>query len=232
MSLAAAIKSHAPLLAFGDTLSLEEAYALQHQVSQARTGGQIGGVKAGVTSPKVQAYFKLDHALIGSLCADARQSNGCSLAHLEGRAVECEVALIVDEEGRLKSIAPAIEIVFVKFSQQSDMTAPNLVACNLGAGLYIVGDPVPWDPALSATKVVLTCGEETLNEADMTDALGGPQSAAGWMLKEAQARDFSCGGDTLLLAGACGTVVPAKPGQYDADFGALGKIEFEITGDA
>lgn len=231
-SLAAAIKSHAPLPAFTDTLSLDDAYALQHQVTQARTGGQIGGVKAGVTAPMVQAYFKLDHALIGSLYADGRHSTGCSLTYLEGRAIECEVAIIVDEDGRPKSVAPAIEIVFVKFSQQADMTAPNLVACNLGADLYIVGDPVPWDPAFNATKVVLTCGDETVNEADMTDALGGPESAANWMWKEVRARDFPLSGGTLLLAGACGTVVPAKPGHYAADFGALGKIEFEIAGDA
>jgi 2-keto-4-pentenoate hydratase len=62
----------------------------------------------------------------------------------------------------------------------------------------------------------------------MSDSLGGPETAVSWIVQEAEARGFSLGKETLLLTGACGKVVPAEVGEYNADFGPLGSIGFEI----
>ncbi len=62
----------------------------------------------------------------------------------------------------------------------------------------------------------------------MSDAIGGPEKSVPWIWNEASSRGFETRGDTLLLTGACGAVVPGERGHYKADFGALGTIEFEI----
>lgn len=227
-ALATAIASHAPLPAFARELTLDDAYRLQHEVTRARTGGATGGIKAGVTAPPMQSFLGIDHALIASLYADSRYENRCRIPYVEGRRLECELAIVVDGQGRPAAIAPAIEIVLVQFSRPADFSAANLLACNLGADAYIVGDPIPWDPSFNEAKVVLSRGGEVLNQAEMSDALGGPESASAWMWNEARRCGFECSEGTLLLGGACGTVVSSEEGQYRADFGDLGAVEFEV----
>jgi len=227
-ALAGAISNHAVLPEFEAELSLDEAYRLQFAVAQKRARGGIGGIKAGVTAAALQAFFEIDHALIGRLYSDSRLASGCSFPHLEGRTLECEVAIIVDGEGRPKAIAPAIEIVLLRFARPADASAANLVACNLGADAYIVGNLVPWDPSFNEASVELRRGEEVLNRAALKDALGGPEQGARWIAREAKQRGFECEDDALFLGGACGSVVSAEVGPYTADYGRLGTIEFEI----
>ncbi|MBF2754696.1 MAG: hypothetical protein ISN29_05480 [Gammaproteobacteria bacterium AqS3] len=227
--LAAIIKANAPLPEFFEELSLDDAYRLQHEVTQVRTEGDVGGIKAGVTSPAFQQFFGLRHALLGSLYADGQREGGCTLPYLEGRAIECEVAVLLDRYGRPIGMAPAFEIVFLKFSRPDDMTAANLVASNLGADLYIVGEMQDWDEDFPNTPIVLRCNGDVVNETSTAEAIGGPQRASVWMWQEARSRGFSVGDKTLLLTGACGSLVPAQPGYYEADFGPLGRVGFEVA---
>ena len=227
--LATAIKAHEPLPKFEETLSLQDAYELQHLVTEIVTPVGSGGIKAGVTAAPVQAYFNLDHALIASLYPVEQNDSGCTLPYIEGRGIECEVAIKVDANGRPKAIAPAIEIVFVKFSDQSDLTAANLVASNLGADAYILGEFQPWSDSFAGLKAELKRGTETVSQADMNDAIGGPESATVWIVGEAKKRGFACGEDTLLMTGACGPLIPAERGDYAMSIDGLGVVEFRVA---
>ena len=225
---AEAIKSHLPLPEVEQTFDLGAAYALQHQVTAIRSPGVVGGVKLGVTNPQAQAFFGLDHALLGSLYSDARLSGGAVIPGLEGRGLETEFAVLVDGEGQPQMIAPAIEIVFVSFSRKSDMTASNLVVGNLGADLFLVGDFLPWDSPHSDVNATLARNGEVVNEASMNEALGGPASALPWVWNEMKVRGYPIQDETLIMMGACGGVVPAETGSYEADYGAMGKLQFTI----
>ena len=226
--VAGALGARTPLPALNTKFSLEQAYELQHAVTRLRCPDDWRGIKAGVTAPGAQQFFGVDQALIASLYGDGRQQDGCRLPFIDGRMLECEVAVIVDADGTPQAIAPAIEIVLVQFARPEDMTAPNLVLSNLGADGYILGDFQDWSPPYSDTTFTLRCHDEVINQAQMSESLGGPESAVPWIVQEATARGFSLGDETLLLTGACGKVVPAKVGEYSADFGPLGRIGFEI----
>ncbi|MGI9345428.1 MAG: hypothetical protein ACR2PW_04100, partial [Gammaproteobacteria bacterium] len=143
--------------------------------------------------------------------------------------IECEVAFWCDAKGQIQAVAPAFELVFVQFSQPTDMTAANLVASNMGADLYIVGDRLPWSANLQEIAMVLRRDGVVVNDTSAAEALDGPLRAAQWMWKEAQNRQFVCGEQTLFLAGACGQVVPASCGCYEADFGPLGRLSLEVA---
>ena len=225
---AEAIKAHAPLPEVEQTFDLEAAYALQHRVTALRSPQAVGGVKLGVTNPQAQAFFGIDHALLGSLYGDARLSTGASIQFLEGRGLETEFAVLVDGKGKPKAIAPAIEIVFVSFSRKSDMTASNLVVGNLGADLYLVGDFLPWDSPHSGVTATLKRNGDVVNEASMNEALGGPTAALPWIWNEMQARGYPNQDGTLIMMGACGGVVPAEAGRYEAEYGAMGNLHFSI----
>lgn len=226
--IANAIKAHDPLPEFEVQYGLDEAYGLQHKVTSLVSPGRVGGVKVGVTNPKAQAFFALDHALLGSLYADARLNSGDTVPALEGRALETEFAVVVDRDGQPKAIAPAIEIVLVSFSRKSDMSAANLVLSNLGADLFLVGDFMPWDSPHTDVTATLTRDGETVNEASMNEALGGPTAALPWVWAEMQSRGYPVQDEILIMMGACGNVVPAEKGTYRADYGAMGSVEFAV----
>ena len=226
--LADAIKNHEAVPKMPETGSLEEAYALQLAVTEKRAMNGIGGIKAGVTAEPVQQLFGLNHALIASLYEDSKYENNAKLPFLEGRGVECEVAVIIDADGRPQQIAPAIELVYVKFAHPEDMSVENLVIINLGADAYIVGDFQPWQLEFNDLQATLFFGDEAVNKANMSDAIGGPESASKWIWQEAAVRGLNAGEGTPLLTGACGQVVPGNSGSYRADYGPLGDIVFEI----
>ncbi|MGC6500807.1 MAG: hypothetical protein ACON4C_11490 [Henriciella sp.] len=227
--LASAILQHRPLPKFCDELTLEGAYALQHQVTSAIAPEGAAGIKAGVTASPVQSYFGIDHPLIASLYPKSKHNSGDKLSFIEGRGIECEVAVLMDENGRPKAIAPAIEFVFVKFSEASDMSAANLVASNLGADAFLVGDFQPWkDGAFDELTAVLSRNGEEIGRADMNDAIGGPGPATEWMFNEAKARGFRVGADTLIMTGACGQAMPGEIGNYVMEIDRLGSVSFVI----
>lgn len=230
--LSTAIRAYHPLPKFDQPLTLDDAYALQHSVTNCRTGSHVGGIKAGVTAAPIQALLGLDHALIASLYADGEFESGDTIEYLNGRKVECEFAVMVDDIGLPKAIAPAIEIVYVKFERSSDLCAESLVASNLGADLYMLGEFAPWDDDFAELTVTLTCDGAVVNSAPMTDAFGGPRAGVNWMWREARRRKFRLGYRTLMLLGACGTPVDAAPGKYQADFGVLGAVEFAVQSPA
>ena len=98
-SIAAAIRAHQPLPAIGANLDLAAAYALQAEVAPLVSPEGFAGIKAGVTNPALQKNFGIDHALLGRLYENGRLTNGATLPNIEGRLLECEIGLIVDDSG-------------------------------------------------------------------------------------------------------------------------------------
>lgn len=227
-NVALAIRNGAVLPHFEKELSLEAAYKLQHKVTSFRSPESIGGIKAGVTASAAQAFFGLEQALIASLYSDSFVDSGSTLPYVEGRLIESELALKIDSNGEPVAIAPAFEIVAVRFAESEQLTAPNLVACNLGADLYVVGDFVPWDDQYNDLSMSLSRGDETLNETSLSEALNGPKEGAKWIFHEAKARDFELRDDLIFMMGACGAVVPAEKGHYVGDYGNLGTVTLTI----
>ena len=227
-SIARAIESRTQLPPIDVELTLSDAYGLQHQLTKQLSPEGRGGIKAGVTAPGAQKHFGVDHGLIGSLYGGSQLEDGCRLPFVRGRMLECELAVVTDRDGTPKAIAPAIEIVLVQFARPEDMTAANLVLSNLGADGYIVGEFQAWAPPYSEVSVELRRDDEVINQAAMSESLGGPEASVPWICQEAWSRGFAISADTLLLTGACGKVLPAEVGHYSADFGPLGQITFEI----
>ena len=206
--LARAIQAHERLPEFPSTIELGDAYALQHMVTSLCTPGSTDGIKAGVTADRLQKHLGLKHALLGSLYGKSRLPAKSVLPYIEGRMLECELAVTVDGYGNPKAVAPAVEIVYLRFSRQDDFSASNLVSCNLGADTYIVGDSVPWSRRYGAASVTLTRDGEVLNRAPMNDALGGSEESIRWIWQESIHRGFAPVANSLLLTGACESIAP------------------------
>ena len=142
--------------------------------------------------------------------------------------IECEVALHVDGEGRPIACAPALELVSLNFARDTDMNATNLLAANLGAEFIVLGEFQPWKVAFDDLAISLLHNGAFVDSGEAQEALGGPSSAARLIWSEARARSYNLTPDLILMTGACGQVVRAEKGQYEASFGALGSVHLEV----
>ena len=227
-AIASAILAGAPLPTFDATMTLDEAYDVQHDVLGLCAPEGLAGIKAGMTSPASQSFFGIDKFLLGGICPKTVQATGWAVPFRAGRLIECEVALRVDGEGRPIACAPALELVSLNFSRETDMNATNLLAANLGAEFIVLDEFQPWKEEFDDLAISLTHNGASVNSGQVQDALGGPSFSAGLICSEASARGYNLTPDWILMTGACGQVVPAAEGRYEAHFGTLGSVHLDI----
>ena len=118
----------------------DEAYGVQHDVLGLCAPEGLAGIKAGMTSTASQSFFGIDKFLLGGICPKPVQATDWAVPFRAGRLIECEVALRVDGEGRPAACAPALELVSLNFSRETDMNATNVLAANLGAEFIVLDE--------------------------------------------------------------------------------------------
>lgn len=227
--LACAIEAGQALPEFPQGLNLEQAYSLQQQLCRRVYGGQVAGIKSGVSNPEIMAMLGLQSPLLGSLYAQREQPAGGSFEVKPHTNIECEIGILVDAQGEVVSAGPAIELVSLELTNPGDFNAANLLAANLTADQFICGPQSEWRSSYDDIKVALYRDDTLLNSASVMDAMGGPHKALDWMLMEAKRRDYDMSGELFLMTGICGDLVAATPGHYRADYGPLGSVEFTIV---
>ena len=228
-AVAAAIRAGKTLPKLPAGLDMDAAYTMQRAVVEAVAGQSVAGLKAGMTAPAAQAAFGLTGPIIGSLYQAGWLTPGAAVASGAGVSLECEIGILVDGDGAPQSAGPVIEVPRMAFADDADRTGANLVACNIAADRFIVGAQLPWRDVYGDVRIALTRDGETVTAAPASDALGGPHAALAWMLDEAHKRGLRIADGMLLITGACGGIHPALPGAYVADYGDLGRIEFEVV---
>lgn len=223
-----ALRTCSTLPQFPISLTVTEAYEIQDQVVAQMGTGSITGIKAGLTSLVSQQSFGLAHPVLGRIFESGRLFSETSFVTIQGRCLECEIGLCVDAFGNPISVCPVIEVPRFAFKVPTDALGPNLIACNVAADRYIVGDCLEIPKSFVAQSVTLCRDGEKLYSANLNEPLGGPMNSFAWMLAEANVREISIPSEALMLTGACGGIHPALPGNYVADYGSLGNIEFQI----
>ena len=227
--MAAAVRNGSTLPRMPAGLSLEEAYEIQKALVAAVAADAVAGRKAGMTAAAAQQQFGIDHPLLGTLFAAGRMTPGTSFQSLPGVMLECEIGVVISGEGTPLTAAPVIEVPRMAFADSEDLNGPTLVACSISADRFIEGTQRPLLDSYEDIQVTLTRNGETLSSAPATEALGGPVAALEWMLNESRVRGFSVVENMLFITGACGGIHPALSGNYRADYGAMGSVEFIVT---
>lgn len=227
--IAEAIRTHQPLPAFPEGLTLAKGYEVQLEVANLVAPAGFTGIKAGVTSKQLQAIFGIDHALLGRLYRQGHLKSGATLPFIDKQLIECEIGITVDAQGQPVSAGPALEFAFAAFSSPTDATAPNLTAGNVAADKFLTGEQHPWRESYDDIIIRFYRDDELINEAPINESLGGPANAVTWIVREAKRYNIEIPDNTLLMTGACGQVIPAAPGVYRADYGDLGEVSFTIT---
>lgn len=227
--IAAAINAGRSLPKIPVNLDIREAYELQKAVVAEVAGSELAGLKAGLTAPSMRQQFGVSESLIACLYESGRMMPGVSFASAPGIMIECELGIVLGRDGHPTACGPVIEVPRVDFAEGQDVTGVTLIACSIAAHRFIVGTQLPMRADYADIEVRLEKDGEVLSSAPATDALGGPQKALSWMLGEARKWGLPMHDGMLCITGACGGAHRATPGQYLADYGDLGAIEFTVT---
>ena len=228
-NLARAIRDRTTFPPMPKGLSLDDAYAMQAELVQAVSGGAIAGYKAGLTAPAGQAQFGIDHPLIGVLYSSGRMQSGVSFSGGPGVMLECEIGVVMDAAGNPRTAGPVIEVPRAAWNSAADATGINMAASNIAADRFITGDQAEIRDDYDDLEVILTRDGETVTQAPLHEALGGPLPALKWMTALARELGRPLEDGMLMITGAVGGIQPAQPGKYVADYGVLGKIAFTVT---
>jgi 2-keto-4-pentenoate hydratase len=155
--------------------------------------------------------------------------------------IETEIGFVVGkpikekitDAGRLMehivAVVPVVEIPETGFGDMKKLKAQDIVAANVGSAAFIAGAQKPLaSDDLDGITVELVSGGEALSQGRGSDAMGGQREALLWLVNSALGNGWKIEEGNILITGALGRVVPANPGRYDARYGELGNVSFEI----
>jgi len=226
---------------------LEDAYDIQRNwVRRTIEEAGIGGVKGGVVSPSGQKWLDITEPVAAILRASGRmddgQDNSISMSDWENLSIETEIGFVIGkridrelksvEEFRqhVQAVIPVVEFPAGSWDNQGKPTAADLAAINISSAAYLVGPEVePGSVDLKSVPISLAHDGETLHSATGKDNWHGPWETGLWLANFAWRQGITLEPGQVMLGGALGQVQKAKPGSYQADYGPLGEIQFEIT---
>jgi 2-keto-4-pentenoate hydratase len=205
---------------------------------------EITGFKAGLTNEKSQNRFRVTMPVSGVLFAsgirdannriDRQRSNQLmietEIGFVVGKRINKPVSNISKLKKRIRSVVAAIELPDLEFEDMSELKGVDIISGNVSAYAYILGEAQKRKRInLSKVSLILSREGEIINSGSGSDLLGDPWEAALWLVNNTVSQGWSIQPGHILLAGAIGKMLPAKPGNYVADFDELGRISFIIN---
>lgn len=233
-----------PSTIFTADWTVAEAYATQALLVKAKLrNDKIGGFKAGLTTKSSWENFGLSEPLLGVLPASGALAYGAHVSRQTFRElkVETEIAFIVGQpivrpladiaslQQHIVAIAPAIELPDLSFRKVGSLNGKDIIAANATAAAYMLGTTLTTQ-AIDLSSITATLKRDglQLGQGRGSDAMGDPWQAALWLVNKAIALGYRIEPGYVLLSGALPAPYDGLPGRYQADFGTLGQIEFEV----
>lgn len=228
--------------------TLEEGYAVQAALA-ACSGQPVAGWKIAATSKAGQAHIGIDSPIAGRLLTGKIKGSPATLPFGTNnmRVAEVEFAFRLAQDlpprgydysieevmSRVASLHPAIEIPDSRFVDFSRVGAPQLIADNACACLFVLGNPTTADwrkVDLVTHPVSLILNGILTSEGSGANVLGDPRIALTWLANELATRDEGLKAGQIVTTGTCARPTEINPGdQIIGNFGPFGTVEILFT---
>lgn len=215
---------------------MQQAFAERHGVA-------VSGWKIAATSIEGQKHIGVDGPLAGRLFADRVLSNGAQVA-LAGnlmRVAEIEFAFCFGQRlmpratdyttpevlDAVSTMHPSIEIPDSRFEDFVTAGAPQLIADNACANLFVLGPETgDWrDFDYLNAPIHLTLNDAPVDSGFGRNVLGDPRVALTWLVNELSRLGIACEPGQFVTTGTCRVPVTVTPmDRIHADFGVLGTV--------
>lgn len=233
----------------------EEGYAVQATL-ESRSAAPLFGWKIAATSVAGQEHINVTGPLAGRLLHErvtdlsrrrpggAKEKLPFGVNHM--KVAEAEFAFRMGRdlaprtqpysvEEALDAVAtlhPAIEVPDSRFDDFTIVGAPQLIADNACAHLFVLGPPAPdaWRAIdLVEHRAIGTAGSLT-REGKGANVLGDPRVALAWLVNELSGLGIALQAGEVVTTGTCVVPLPIEAGiDVTADFGVLGRVSARIV---
>jgi 2-keto-4-pentenoate hydratase len=215
-------------------VTLEDALCSQGKVVRAleATWGPVVGYKAGLTNKAVQARFGVDSPVRAIMLRDMLLPDGAELpAAFGARPIwEADFLAVVGRRGLhqanspeealdfIDAVVPFIELPDLMLAPEVKLTAPALVAANVGTRLGVVGTPIRvgrdggFAASLAGMTVVAEENGVELARGPGSALMGNPLEAALWLARALHAEGIELEPGQVLSLGSFLPPMPPKPG--------------------
>ena len=219
-----------------------EGYAIQAAIEQTSTK-PLFGWKIAATSEAGQKHINVEGPMAGRILAETVIPDGgtASMAGNEMRVGEPDFCfrMAKDLPPRVKpysvqealdavgTLHPAIEIPDSRFADFVGAGAPQIIADNACAHLFVLGPPTiaNWRALdLVEEKPVITLrGQRYIGHGK--NVLGDPRVALAWLANELSGLGITLKAGQIVTTGTCHPPLPIQAGDiFAADFGVLGSV--------
>lgn len=227
--------------------TLADGYTIQALVvKQLLNSAKPAGFKAAIVAAPGQKAMGVDGPLAGVIPAGgvlcACEAVTINLREDPARHVETEVGYIIGTaitepipeiptlQKHIKSVLAMIEVPGGPVEATKAPTAADLAAWNINAKLFIAGDyKSPEKIDEDAVTVTLTRDGQTVNTGKGADAAGGQWETLRKTINTLVGLGYTIEPDQFISNGALGKIIKAEPGTYEADFGPLGVVVFDVA---
>jgi len=143
---------------------------------------------------------------------------------LPPRATPYTVQQVLDA---VDTLHPAIEIPDSRFADFVSAGAPQIIADNACAHLFVLGPPASaaWRAMdlVEERPVITMRGQQFIGHGK--NVLGDPRVALAWLANELRRLDVTLKAGQVVTTGTCHPPLPIQSGDFCAvDFGSLGKV--------
>jgi len=227
------------------TASLDDAYVAQRRlVRSLAERDPVAGFKGAAASAAAQKALGVEGPLAAVVFRsgrlDGRTPQVVPVRADEPVVVETEIGyvtsvdlsyeILTDEQARgtVESVVPIIELPR-SFPNSGPANARNMVALNIGSDRYLVGAPVKaeqFNP--DAMSISLKRDGAVLHETTGNATAGGQWHNLRLVLNSLTRHGYTIPAGSVILGGALGKIQPGEKGRYEATFGELGSIAFEL----
>jgi 2-keto-4-pentenoate hydratase len=226
----------------------EEGYDIQSRL-EAHSDLPLFGWKIAATSVAGQKHINVDGPLAGRLLAERVSQDGARLPfganHM--RVAEAEFAFrmvrtlapreqpydVMEVLDAVGTLHPSIEVPDSRFDDFTIVGAPQLIADNACAHLFVVGPATTADWRgidLVQHAVSGTVLGKTTHHGKGANVLGDPRIALTWLANELSQLGIPLGAGQVVTTGTCIVPLPIEPGDsVEMDFGVLGRVGCELS---
>ncbi len=226
-------------------LDVTKAYSVQKDLIKALTskGDKVCGFKAALTSEAGRKRFGVDKSLLAPLLKSGEVLDGTVLekkqfvvpmienevGFVAGKTIATPVKDVEALKALITEVFPAVEFPDLRYAPLKDLKGADLVADATASCKHLVGKKIPLQQVdVTKVEVTLTLDAGEINRGKASDAMGDQWQALLWLVNGALEQGWTIEPGYIFITGAMGKMVPAIPGSYKGDYGALGTLSFTI----
>ncbi len=225
----------------------EDGYAIQ-QCLEEHSSRPLFGWKIAATSKAGQEHINVDGPLAGRLLREKAYDSGAELPfganHM--RVAEAEFAFRMEHDlpprgqpydvhevlAAVGTLHTAIEIPDSRYDDFTIVGAPQLIADNACAHLFVLGPAAPKDwreVDLVEHRVLGAVVGDIAREGKGANVLGDPRVALAWLVNELSGLGIPLRAGEVVTTGTCLVPLSISPGAHVVmDFGRFGVVSTRV----